>query len=126
MMLNDFAEKAVHFALEDGAQFCDVRAEVFSTKGFLLENGEIEHLSSASDSGLGIRVLTDGAWGFCSFSNPKTIDDVKNGILSSVKAAKYYASFKKQKVVLAESKAVVDQVFFKVKKKPSIEEMMKI
>ncbi|MGI0070068.1 MAG: PmbA/TldA family metallopeptidase, partial [Nitrosopumilaceae archaeon] len=88
-MLHDFADKAVQIALGNGAQYCDVRAEVFTTKGFLLENGEIEHFSSTMDTGLGIRILANGSWGFYSISNPKSIEDIKIGILDAVRAALY-------------------------------------
>ncbi|HXX06164.1 MAG TPA: DNA gyrase modulator, partial [Candidatus Bathyarchaeia archaeon] len=125
-MLQESADKAVQIALENGAQYCDVRAEVFSTKGFLLENGEIEHFSSVMDSGLGIRVLANGSWGFYSISNPMSIEEVKIGILDAVKSALFYSSMKKQKVKLAETPANVETVQFKVEKKPSIEEMTKI
>jgi TldD protein len=125
-LLPEFADKAVQVALGYGAQYCDVRAEVVLTNAFLLENGEIEHFSSTMDSGLGIRILADGAWGFYSISNPTSIEDMKSGVMDSVKSALHYASMKKQKVKLAESHAVIDTVQFKVEKKPSIEEMTKI
>ena len=98
VLLQDFADKAVQIALGNGAQYCDVRAEVFATKGFLLENGEIEHFSSSADTGLGIRVLANGSWGFYSISNPKSFEDMKIGILDAVKAASHCASMKKQKI----------------------------
>jgi len=126
VLLQDFADKAVQIALDNGARYCDVRAEVFATKGFLLENGEIEHFSSTADTGLGIRVLANGSWGFYSISNPKLFEDVKFGILDAVKSALYCALMKKQKVKLAETPAFVETVQFKVEKKPSIDEMTEI
>ncbi len=126
ILLNDFAEKAIQIALANGAQFCDIRAETVVTSGFLLENGEIEHFSSTVDSGLGILVLANGAWGFYSISNPKSIENMKIGIKDAIKSALHYATNKKQKVKLAEAKAFVDTVNFKVEKKPTIEEMTKI
>jgi len=124
-LINELADKAVQLALENGARYCDVRAEAFTTNGFLLENGEIEHFSSIVDSGMGIRVLANGAWGFYSISSPKSIGDMKGGIIDAVKSALHYASIKKQKVRLAETHAFVDTAEFKMEKKPSVEEMTK-
>jgi len=124
--LEDFAEKSTQFAIQSGAQYCDVRAETVESDGFLLENGEIEHFTSSRDSGLGIRVLANGAWGFFSISNPKSLDEIKNATMDAVKSALHYSTNKKQKVKLAESHVCVDEVNFSVSKKPTLEEMTKI
>ena len=125
-MLEDFADKVVQLALNHGAQYCDVRAEVTTSNGFLLENGQIEHFSSKSENGLGIRILADGAWGFYSVSNPKSMDELKEGVISAIKNAIHYAQTKKQKVKLAETRAHVDTVDYAVIEKPIIEEMTKL
>ena len=126
MELDDFAEKSMQYAIQAGAQYCDVRAETVQSDGFLLENGEIEHFTSSSDSGLGIRVLANGAWGFFSISNPKSLDEVKNVTLDAVKSALHYSTNKKQKVKLAESHVYVDEVNFSVSQNPTLEELTKI
>ena len=126
MELEDFAEKSTQFAIQSGAQYCDTRAETVETDGFLLENGEIEHFTSSRDSGLGIRVLANGAWGFFSISNPKSIDEVKNATMDAVKSALHYSTNKKQKVKLAENHVYVDEVNFSVSQKPTLEELTKI
>ncbi|MGI0102873.1 MAG: TldD/PmbA family protein [Nitrosotalea sp.] len=126
MLLEDFADKAVQLALENGTQYCDVRAETIKSNGFLLENGQIEHFSSKSENGLGIRILADGAWGFYSISNPQSIDELKEGVISAIKNALYCAQTKKQKVKLAETRAYVDTVDYVVIEKPTIEEMTKL
>ncbi|HWY36797.1 MAG TPA: DNA gyrase modulator, partial [Nitrosopumilaceae archaeon] len=126
MELEDFAEKSMQFAMECGAQYCDVRAETVETDGFLLENGEIEHFTSSRDSGMGIRVLANGAWGFFSISNPKSLNEVKNAALDALKSALHYSTNKKHKVKLAESHAYVDEVNCSVSRKPTLEELVKI
>ena len=125
-MLEDFAEKAIEIALHNGSQYCDVRAETIERKGFLLENGEIEHFASASNSGLGIRVLAGGAWGFYSISNPSSIDQIKNATTDAVKSALHYSERKKQKVKLAETRTYVDKITFDISKQPIIEDLTKI
>jgi len=124
--LEDLAEKSTQLAMEFGAQYCDTRAETVESNGFLLENGEIEHFITSRDSGLGIRVLANGAWGFFSISNPKSLDEVKNATMDAVKSALHYSANKKHKVKLAESHVCVDEVTFPVSKKPTLEEMVKI
>ena len=126
MELEDFAEKSSQFAMKCGAHYCDVRAETVESNGFLLENGEIEHFISSRDSGLGIRVLANGAWGFFSISNPKSLDEVKNATMDAVKSALHYSTNKKQKVTLAESHVHVDEVNLSISKKPTLEELVKI
>jgi len=125
-LLQDYADKAIEFALEHGAQYCDARAEVVTSNGFVLENGEIEHFSSASDCGLGIRVLANGAWGFYSVSDPSSLDEIKTSTQEAVRGALYYAGVKKQKIKLAETRAFVDKVDLPTVIKPTIEEMTEI
>jgi TldD protein len=126
MILEDYAEKAVKIALRNGSQYCDVRAESVQTTGIAVENGEIENFISFSDSGLGIRVLVNGAWGFCSMSEPKSFETVEKSILDAIKSARHYSENKKQKVRLVDVKPSIDSINYPVKISPSIEEMIKI
>ena len=126
MTLEDYAEKAVQVALQYGSQYCDVRVESVQTTGLVVENGEVENFISSNDSGLGIRVLVNGAWGFCSMSDPKSFDSLKENIIDTVKSARHYSEYKKQKVRLADVKSFTDVVNYQVKILPSVEEMMKI
>lgn len=126
MSLEDYADRALKVALDAGSQYCDVRAESVTSTGFVIENGEVENFVSSSDSGLGIRVLVNGAWGFYSVSTPKSFDVVKENIVDAVKAAKYYSESKKHKVRLAEVRSFTDQVNFKIQVEPNIEEMVKL
>jgi len=124
--LEDFAEKAVEHALVSGCQYCDVRTEVTSKQGFVIENNEIEYSTTKNDQGLGIRVLNEGAWSFFSISNPLTFDDVKSGIEEAAKAALYYSSKKKHKVTIGNVTAVKEKVEFPVKIIPTIDELIEI
>ncbi|HEX5457636.1 MAG TPA: DNA gyrase modulator, partial [Candidatus Nitrosotalea sp.] len=126
MSLEDYAEKALQIALDAGSQYCDVRAESTTTRGFVIENGEVENFVSSGDSGLGIRVLVNGAWGFYSTLSPKSFDALKENIIGAVKAARYYSESKKNKVRLADIRSFTDTVDCAVRVTPSIDEMMKI
>lgn len=126
MMLEDYAEKAVQIALQYGSQYCDVRAESVQTTGLVIENGEVENFLSSSDSGLGIRVLVNGAWGFCSMSDPQSFDSVKESMIDAIQSTRYYSENKKQKVKLADVISSIDSVNYHAKILPSVEEMMKV
>ena len=124
--LEDFAEKAVDYALTEGCQYCDVRAEIISKKGITLENNEIENSSEINERGLGIRVLNNGAWGFFSISNPLEFSEIKSGVEEAVKAALYYSSKKKQKIILAGCPAITQKIDFPVKIVPTIDKLIEI
>jgi len=126
MTLEDYAEKAVQIALQCGSQYCDVRAESVQTTGLVIENGEVENFLSSSDSGLGIRVLVNGAWGFCSMSDQQSFDSITESIIDTIQSTRHYSENKKQKVKLADVKSSIDSVNYQVKILPSVEEMMKI
>lgn len=126
MSLEDYAEKAIKIALDVGSQYCDVRAESVKTEGFVIENGEVENFVSSRDSGLGIRVLVNGAWGFYSVSAPKSFDIIQQNIVDTVKAARYYSDYKKHMIKLADIRSFTDDIQFPVLVEPNMEEMMKL
>lgn len=126
LQIEEFADKAIDFASENGASYCDVRAENISKKGILIENGEIEYPISREDKGIGVRILHSGAWGFCSISNPKSLDDVKNAVVEAVNTAKHYSQKNKTKVKLVEIKANQQKIDFPILVKPNLDELVKI
>ena len=83
-ILEDICERAVRIAQELGCSYCDVRAENSIREGISIEDGQIEHSDISKDAGIGIRVLSSGAWGFFSISNPKP-DDIKKSVEIAVK-----------------------------------------
>jgi len=125
-ILEEFADTAVHFAMDNGCQFCDVRAEKIAQEGITLENGEIEYSISKKDKGLGIRVLNSGVWGFFSISNPSSIEIVKEGVLKACKSALHSSENKKRKVEISETASYKDKINFPVLKKPTINEICEI
>jgi TldD protein len=122
----EFAEKAVKHALFLGCQYCDVRIEFSSRHGFVIENNEIEYSKAKNDQGIGIRVLNEGAWSFFSISNPKTFDEIKEGIEDATKAALYYSSKKKHKVTIGNVKAFKETINFPIKIIPTIDKLIEI
>lgn len=124
--LEDFAEKAAQHAVTLGCQYCDVRAENRKNQSFVIENREIEYLSTKNDLGLGIRVLNEGAWGFFSISNPLSLDEVKKGVEEASKTAFSFASKKKHKSSLENGGDVDKKIDFPVKIIPTIEKLIEI
>jgi TldD protein len=124
--VQEFADKSVSYAINEGASYCDVRADVVSKNGFIIENGQIEHFTNRKELGLGIRVLNEGAWGFFSISQPKNFESVKLGIFDALKSASHSSKKRKQKIKISSIPSFKTKVNFPIKKEPSIEELIKI
>ncbi len=126
LSLEELADKAIRYASDSGAQYCDARAEQQERKSALIENGEIEHVRTNSDSGIGIRLIKNGAWGFCSITNPKSFEQIKIGIDDALKSALYYSDNKKNEIELYPNSSNKIKKEFPVLKKPSLDELIKI
>ncbi|MEM3008520.1 MAG: TldD/PmbA family protein [Candidatus Nitrosotenuis sp.] len=122
-VLQDTAEKALRLAQELGCTYCDARSEAIERYNVVVENGQIEHTTNKYESGIGIRVLYDGAWGFFSTTDHTKINQ---GIIEAIKAAKHYASTKKAKIKLADIPINQKVIAYKIKKQIDIEELNKI
>ena len=108
---------------EMGCNYCDVRAENSFTDGISIENGQIEYSNLYRDSGIGIRVLNSGAWGFYSISNPNSKESVRRAVENAIKNSH---STKKNKIKLIESPTYEDSIDFPTLIKPDLEELVKI
>ena len=124
--LQDFAEKAINFAEISGAQYCDVRAEQQEQKSVFLENNQTEFVRSNNDKGLGIRIIKDGVWCFCSITNPKTFDQIKDTISDSVKNVINKNENKKNKIELYPNTSKKIQINYPVLKKPDLDQIIQI
>jgi len=124
--LQDLANKIVKYVENSGVQYCDVRAEHQVKKSILIENKEIEHVRNSEDKGIGVRLIKNGAWSFCSISNPKSFDEIKNILDNTIKNSNYTNSNKKNKIKLHNNPINKKQINFPVLKKPEIEELTSI
>ena len=124
--LQDLADKAVKFASDSGVQYCDVRAELQEKKSILIENNEVEYIKTSEDSGIGIRLVKDGMWSFCSINNPNSFDQIKVAINDAIKNSIHYSKNKKNKISLYPNSTIKNKIDFPVLKKPEIEELLKI
>ncbi|MEK0319300.1 MAG: TldD/PmbA family protein, partial [Nitrosopumilus sp.] len=124
--LMDLADKAIRYAIDSGAQYCDARAEQQERKSVLIENGEIEHVRTNSDIGIGIKLVKDGTWSFCSITNPNSFEQIKEVVNDSLRNSLHYAKNKKNKINLYPNSINKTKIDFPVLKKPELEELMKI
>jgi TldD protein len=124
--LQDFAEKAISFAEISGAQYCDVRAEQQEQKSVFLENNQTEFIRSNDDKGLGIRIVKDGVWSFCSITNPKTFDQIKDAISYSIKNVINKNENQRNRIELYPNISKKVQIDYPVLKKPDLDEIIKI
>ncbi len=98
--LQDLADKAIRYATDSGAQYCDVRAELQERKSVLIENGEIEYVRTNKDEGIGVRLVKEGVWSICSITNPKSIEQMKGTIDDALRNSLHYTKNRKNKINL--------------------------
>lgn len=121
--MEDLARKAVSIAQKHGCTYCDARVETTEKFGLLVENGLQEHVITRHASGIGIRMLYDGAWGFYSTSDFQNLEE---GVAKAIKAAKHRSQKRKNKIELAPVPTVEQTVRYAARKKPDFESLSQI
>jgi len=121
--LQELADKAVKYANDSGAQYCDVRAETQKRESASLENKEIEHIRTSNDKGIGIRINKKGMWGFCSITNPMSFEQIKDVVDIAIKNTEHSTKNRNDLYPNSPNKTKID---FPVLKKPELEELIKI
>ncbi|QUC65142.1 TldD/PmbA family protein [Nitrosopumilus sp. K4] len=124
--LQDFADKAISFSLNSGAQYADIRAEEQNRESITIENKEIENAKKKLEKGIGIRVLKNGAWGFASITNPRSFKEIEGKIIQALKNSDYSSNTKKTKIKLYKVPSRKIKKDFPVLKNPNTEELIKI
>jgi len=124
--LQDLADKAIRYAIDSGAEYCDARAEQQERKSVLIENGETEYVRNNNDVGIGIRLVKEGTWSFCSITNPNSFEQIKESVNEALRNSLHYAKNKKNEVRLYPNAINKIKIDFPVLKKPELEELMKI
>lgn len=121
--LQDLADKAVSYAVQTGAQYCDARAEQQERKSALIENNLVEYVRTNDDKGIGIRIVKDNVWSFCSITNPESFEQIKDIIDNSIKSVH---NVQKNKIDLYPNIPKKTKINYQVIKKPELEEIIKI
>jgi len=121
--LQDLADKAVRYGVQSGAQYCDARAEQQERKSALIENNLVEYVRTNDDRGIGIRIIKDNVWSFCSITNPKSFEQIKDIMDNSIKSSH---NVRKSKIELYPNIPKKIKINYQVIKKPELEEIIKI
>jgi TldD protein len=112
----DVIEEVLDIVTGEGA-YGDIRIVERQRENIEVKNETIERLENVVDTGAGIRVLLNGAWGFASSSTVER-DELRKKARLAVKIAKASAKLKKKDVVLSETEICEDTYQTKSKKDP--------
>jgi TldD protein len=62
--LRELAARAVAVAIDAGATYADARVVELMSEHLRVRNGEVEGVQGSDSTGIGVRVVADGSWGF--------------------------------------------------------------
>jgi TldD protein len=126
--LKDLLTKILNTAqTKFSAQYAEARAQSLSKTMFTMKEGRVEAAKQGIESGVALRVLVNGAWGFASVGSMDAAV-LADAISDACAMAKAASARLKTPVALANAPAVEDRVELKPKRKPSeisIEEKIK-
>ena len=116
--MKDFLNKLNSTAISLGAEYAEARALRLTKTSLTLKEEQVEAAKQGIESGVAVRVLVNGAWGFASAGSlePVTLD---NAVLSACRMAKLASTRLKIPIKLAPVKVIEDRVVAKPKKDPS-------
>ena len=113
IMSQDIVDNALKELQDLQIPYGDIRVENSLMTEINTVNGKVEKSTTGIESGIGIRILKDGAWGFA-YGPLEKYEDI---ILMAVEANKLNLKQKKQDISLAEIKIVEDSFIGNQKKK---------
>ena len=99
--LRELADAAVSQAKALGAQHADFRTERIAGQIIGLSDGNLQTLSDAVDTGLAVRVVVDGTWGFAAAVD-LTTDSAAQAARQAVEVAKVSAAMNTERIELAD------------------------
>jgi len=103
----DIVRTAVDAARKQGADYADARAVTEETESLTVKNQEMEGIDRAQTTGVGIRVLVNGFWGFAATARPDESEVVRTAELA-VAIARAAARLPRDPVELAPVEPVKD------------------
>ena len=115
--MKDKLTKSVEYGRSLGAEYVEVRAQSLFKTLLTTKDGRVEGAKEGTESGAGVRVLVNGAWGFVSLGklDSKLLIEAVDDAVSLAKAASLHV---KSPVKLAEVKTVEARVLANPKKNP--------
>ena len=105
--LKNLADAALDAAKASGASRADFRVERIRGQQISLSDGKLQSLSDADDSGLAVRVIVDGTWGFASAVD-LTPEAAREAARQAVDVAKVTAAMNTERIDLAPEAAYGD------------------
>ena len=99
------ADAALQAATSSGASYCDVRIGRYLSQALMTREDRVQNVVSTESTGVGVRVIADGAWGFAA-TNGLTADSVAEAARRAVAIAKANASISSEPVRLADAPAL--------------------
>ncbi|HUQ50175.1 MAG TPA: TldD/PmbA family protein [Terriglobales bacterium] len=104
--MKEIASWALNTAAQRGASYVDVRIVDDRQRALATKNGTVAHASDSETFGIGIRVISNGAWGFASTDNLQR-ESVEKTAAQAVSIAQASARVKEQELRLAPEKPAV-------------------
>ena len=105
--MEEFALEALDAAVSRGVQYADVRVVQQRTERIQTRDGALDSAGEMHDSGFGVRVLVDGAWGFAA-SVGTDRSRIPSVVGAAVEAGRAAAIVQARRVELAACKPAVD------------------
>ncbi|MET4615147.1 TldD protein [Stenotrophomonas sp. 2619] len=94
------AEAALGTAKRLGASYCDVRIGRYLNQAVITREAQVQNVTNRESSGIGIRVIVNGAWGFAA-THQQTPAAVKAAVEQAAAIARANASVQTRPVQLA-------------------------
>jgi TldD protein len=98
--LRNLADAALDVARALGANHTDFRVERIRGQRLSLSDGKLESQSDADDSGLAVRVIVDGTWGFAAAVD-LTLEAARDAARHAIEVAKVAAAMNTERIELA-------------------------
>ncbi len=116
--MKDLAERAVETARLAGADYADARVLSVRKQSIYVQDLSAKDLQDITDTGIGVRVLKDGAWGFASISrqDKRSAEKVAREAVAVAKASAL--TMGRDKVKLAAEPPHIDKFVTKVEIDP--------
>ena len=99
------ADVALNAAKSKGATYADVRIGRYLRQYFFTKEMRVENIVNSESYGLGIRVISNGTWGFCA-TNDLSVDSIAKCAATAVAIAKANSEMQEEPVILAPQKGV--------------------
>lgn len=126
--MKDLLNKINRLAVDNfSAEYSEVRAQKLKKTLLTLKEGRVEAAKQGIESGVALRVLVNGAWGFSSVGS-LDLQKLKTAVSNACSMAKALSVRMKKPIKLAETKVVTDKIIADAKKNPttiSMEEKIK-